>query len=151
MRVLIATREQQGTSPSDEDFAVEGELVTPVVIECPDAMCDVCTRAWFGLVSHGGTTTAMVVDRPGVTELDLRRGLHEWLDCRGTIDLIVQAAESGAYEVDGTVVVDPVEAVDELVDAHVAEIAAICRAFPAGTVVSRLGDLVSPRVTQRAA
>ena len=46
------------------------------MLDCPDEHCDVCDRGWFGLVSHGATTTAMVVDRPGVTEHMLRTRLH---------------------------------------------------------------------------
>ncbi|NNE10645.1 MAG: hypothetical protein HKN41_00180 [Ilumatobacter sp.] len=155
MLVLIAT-DQLTTAPSgphaaDRHHAVDGELVTPVVLDCPDAGCEVCARAWFGLVSHGGTTTAMVVDRPGVTEAALRERIHDWLDCAGTIDLIVQASEAGEYEVDGVCVDDPVAAVDELVSAHVDEIRAICARFPVGTVVSRLGQLVAPRHLDAAA
>ena len=151
MLVLVATKELRGSSPSDRHFASDGELVTPVVLECPDSHCDVCARAWFGLASHAATTTAVVADRPGVTEADLRRALHHWLDHQGTIDLLVQAAEAGEYEIDGYPVTDPVAAVSELVDAHVKEIRAICAAFPVGTVVSRMGTLVSERVNLRAA
>ena len=151
MLVLVATKDLQGCSPSDRHFAKDGELVTPVVLECLDSDCDVCARAWFGLVSHAGTTTAVVADRPGVTEADLRRALHDWLDHQGTIDLIVQAAEDGEYDVDGHCVTDPVAAVAELVDAHIKEIREICTEFPVGTVVSRMGTLVSERVRLRAA
>ncbi len=145
MLVLIATDELQGSAHDDHHHAVDGELVAPVVLDCPDRECDVCARGWFGLVSHAGTTTAMVVDRPGVTVAALRRRIHDWLDCNGTIDAIVSASEAGVYEVDGVCVDDPVAAVDELVSAHVAEIRTICAAYPVGTVVSRLGQLVAPR------
>lgn len=145
MLVLIATDEPQGSARDDHHAAVDGELVTPVVLDCADSTCDPCARGWFGLVSHGGTTTAMVVDRPGVTEAALRRRIHGWLDCNGSIDLLVQASEAGEYEIDGVRVDDPVAAVDELVTAHVREIQAICAAFPVGSVVSRLGQLVATR------
>lgn len=151
MRVLIAIDQLHVSSPSDEHHAVDGELVTPVVIECPDQHCYVCNRAWIGLVSHGGTTTAMVVERPGVTEHDLRRRVHDLLECAGTIDLVVQATEAGEYEVDGVRFDDPVAAVDELVGAHLREIHTVCDAFAEGTVLSRLGSLVSPRVQLDAA
>ena len=143
MLVLIATDELQGRAPGDHHSAVDGELVTPVTLECADPHCDVCARAWFGLVSHGGTTTAMIVDRPGVTEADLRRRIHEWLDCAGAVDLVVQATED-----DGG---DPVAAVADLVDAHLDEIRLVCASYPLGTIVSRLGTLVSPRRLARAA
>jgi hypothetical protein len=151
MLALVATKDPRGTTPSDRDFALDGELVTPVVLECPDPHCDVCARAWFGLVSHGGTTTAMIVDRPDLDESQLRRALHGWLDCQGTIDLIVQAADDGEYEVDGVVLDDPVMAVDELIDAHVAEIRSICDCYEVGTILSRMGTLVAPRRLDRAA
>ncbi len=151
MLVLIATDELQGAAPGDHHDAVDGELVSPVVLECADDRCDACARGWFGLVSHGGTTTAMVVDRPGVTEAALRRRVHDWLDCRGTVDLIVQAVEAGEYIVDGETFDDPVAAVAELVDEHVREIRAVCAAFEVGTVVSRLGHLVAARRLDMAA
>ena len=145
MLALVATKDPQGPTPTDRDFALDGELVTPVVLECPDPHCDVCARAWFGLVSHGGTTTAMIVDRPDLDESDVRRAVHEWLDCQGTIDLIVQAADAGKYEVDGVSFDDPVTAVDELIDSHLDEIRTICASYPVGTVLSRMGTLVAPR------
>lgn len=147
----LATDELHGATPSDRHYAVDGELVAPVVLDCLDEHCEVCTRAWFGLVSHGGTTTAMVVDRPGVSEATLRARIHDWLDCNGTVDLVVQAVESGEYEVGGQVFDDPVAAVDELVSAHVDEIREICATFPVGTVLSRMGQLIAPRVWPAAA
>ena len=151
MLVLVATKDPEGPLPSDRHFAVEGELVVPVVLECPDTHCDVCARAWFGLASHAGTTTAVVADRPGVTEAELRRLIHDWLDHKGTVGLIVQAAEVGEYQVDGFPITDPVTAVADLVDAHVEMIRDICDGFPVGTVVSRMGTLVSERVSHRKA
>jgi hypothetical protein len=151
MLVLVASKDPEGALPSDRHFAVEGELVVPVVLDCPDTHCEVCSRAWFGLVSHAGTTTAMVADRPGVTEAELRRLIHDWLDDQGKVGLIVQAAEEGDYIVDGFPITDPVTAVADLVDVHVEMIRDICDGFPIGTVVSRMGTLVSERVSRRAA
>jgi len=156
MLVLIATEQLatdplHGPTPSDRHYAVDGELVAPVVLDCSDEHCDACNRAWFGLVSHGGTTTAMVVERPGVTEATLRARIHDWLDCNGTVDLVVQAVEAGDYEVDGQVFDDPVTAVDELVSAHVDEIQEICANYPVGTILSRMGQLVAPRSRAAAA
>jgi hypothetical protein len=151
MLVLVATTHMQGSVSSDRCFAVDGELVAPAVLDCPDRHCEVCPRAWCGLASGGVTTTAMVVERPGVSPSDLRRAVHEWLDRNGTIDLIVQASEAGQYEVDGVPVVDPVIAVDDLVSAHIREIRDICEHFRPGTIVSRMDSLVSARVMRRAA
>ena len=151
MLVLIATRDPHGSLPSDRHFAVEGELVAPVVLDCPDSHCDVCARAWFGLVSHAGTTTAMVADRPGVTIAQLRGAIHDWLECQGTVDLIVQAGDDGEYELEGLDVTDPLAAVAQLVDEHVDQIRMICEQFGEGAVVSRMGTLVSERVRAKAA
>jgi hypothetical protein len=155
MLVLIASdptlvhhrrRPQLGVGP-----AVDGELVTPPILDCVDPDCRACPTGWFGLVSHGATTTAMVVDRPGVTLADLKRRIHHWLDCGGVIDQIVQAVESGEHTVDGALFDDPVDAVDELVMAHVHDIHQICAEFPIGTELSRLGSLVSPTQARTAA
>ena len=151
MLVLVAAKDPEGMLPSDRHFAVDGELVVPIVLECPDTHCDVCARAWFGLASHAATTTAMIADRPGVTGAELRRLVHDWLDHKGTVGLIVQAAEDGEYQVDGFPITDPVTAVADLVDAHVEMIRDICDGFPIGTVVSRMGTLVSERVSRRKA
>lgn len=148
MLVLIAT----DSSPAhrrrrpwpDYKPAVDGELVSPPVIDCPDADCSSCAQGWFGLVSHGATTSAMVVDRPGVTLADLKRRIHDWLDCGGVVDTIVQAVDAGEYVVDGEPFGDPVAAVDDIVMAHVHHIQQICAEFPVGTALSRLGSLVSP-------
>lgn len=152
MRVLIATdptpahqrRRPAATAGFDPGGAVDGELVTPPVVDCPDVDCGTCATGWFGLVSHGASATAMIVDRPGVTLADLKRRIHEWLDCNGIVDTIVQAVESGEYSVDGRYIDDPVDAVDEVVMAHVDDIQQICAEFPVGTELSRLGTLVSP-------
>lgn len=151
MRVLIATDQHRRSAHDHDGSAIDGELVAPVVIGCPDAACQPCHGSWYGLVSHRGTPTAMVVERPGVGEVDVRARLHDWLDCTGTIDQVVQAAEAGEYEVDGMRVADPVQAVDELVADHLAEIREICSAFPVGTVLSRLGHLVAPLSSDLAA
>lgn len=145
MRVLIALDEQHRSSHAADGHAVDGELVTPVIVACADDGCEACQTSWFGLASHGGCAAAMVVERPGVTEWDLRGRLHDWLDCIGLVDRIVQASEAGEHEVDGVDVADPLAAVDALVGDHLAEIREICRTFPVGTVVSRLGQLVAAR------
>ena len=149
MLVLIATdptpaHHRRFRLDTDVDAAVDGELVSPPVVDCPDVDCGTCATGWFGLVSHGATSTAMIVDRPGVTLADLKRRIHDWLDCSGIVDTIVQAVESGEYTVDGEPFDCPVAAVDDVVMAHVHDIQQICAEFRVGTVLSRLGTLVSP-------
>jgi hypothetical protein len=58
VKVLAAT---QGHDPDDFCFAVPGELVT-VAARCGDAYSCGCGRAWVGLTTRKGTTTAIVVD-----------------------------------------------------------------------------------------
>lgn len=155
MLVLIATdptpAHRRRHVDDDVPPAIDGELVTPPVVDCPDRACRSCATGWFGLVSHGASTTAMVVDRPGVTLADLERRIHDWLDCGGVVDTIVQAVEAGEYTVDGERFDDPVMAVAELVTAHVHDIQQICAEFPVGTELSRLGTLVSPTQARVAA
>lgn len=155
MLVLIATDPtpaHRRRAPFQEaPPAVDGELVTPPVVDCPDVECDTCATGWFGLVSHGATTTAMVVDRPGVSLADLKRRIHDWLDCNGIVDTIVQAVDAGEYVVDGVHFDDAVAAVDDVVLAHVHDLQQICAEFPVGTELSRLGSLVSPVATRVAA
>lgn len=155
MLVLIATdptpAHRRRASLADAPAAVDGELVTPPVVDCADVECSTCATGWFGLVSHGASTTAMVVDRPGVTLADLKHRIHDWLDCNGIVDTVVQAVETGDYVVDGECFDDPVTAVDDLVMAHVHDILQICAEFPVGTELSRLGTLVSPTHTSLAA
>lgn len=154
MRVLIAIENRTtrvDPKHRDHDSAVEGELVTPPIIECVNDYCAECNAAWFGLSTHMPTHTAMVVERPHLTKSQLRQLVHEWLDCIGTIDLVVQAAEHGEFEVNGETITDPVVAIDDLISDHLAELDAICSVYPVGTVLSRMGSLVSARVDARTA
>ncbi|HUF96484.1 MAG TPA: hypothetical protein VMM60_00045 [Ilumatobacter sp.] len=154
MRVLIATNLPDASETVHGQLgrtAVDGELVAPTILECADRFCDTCRRGWFGLSTHRSTITAMVVERQHLAESQLRQLIHEWLDCQGTIDAVMQAVDDGEFEVGGEVVVDPVVAIDDLITDHVEEMRTICEAFPVGTVLSRMGSLVSPRVDARAA
>lgn len=146
MLVLIATNELQGTAPGDYSFTVEGELVTPVVAECASGERCGCNRGFSGLASGFATTTAMVVDRPGVTEADLRDAVFDWMDRGGWIDLFETVARERA-EIDDD---DPDEDVDDLIesliDEHVDCIREVCGAYPEGTVLVRRGPLVMTRL-----
>ena len=131
MKVLVATTVGQGRWPGDYCYTVDGELVTPVVAECcsPDR-CG-CGRGFPGLASARATTTAMVVERPQLTEFDLRDAIRDSLERQGW---------GGGLDDDE---VD--EMLLELVDEHVDAIAEITDAFHDGTVVGRLGTLVFDR------
>ena len=147
MLVLIATNELQGSDPDDYSFTVEGELVTPLAAECASGERCGCTRGFPGLASGFATTTAVVVDRPGVTEDDLRDAVFDWMDRGGWIELFETAARERADANDG--VADPLDDVDDLIesliDEHVDCIHEICRTYPEGTVVTRRGTLVATR------
>jgi hypothetical protein len=151
MLVLIATNELQGSARDDYAWTVEGELVTPVATECADGDRCGCARGFPGLASALATTTAMIVERPGVTESDLRDAVFDWLDRGGWIDLLERAAversiaaghdgclgASERQEIDATV--------DAIVDEHVERIHEVCASFPEGTVVERHGSVVTAR------
>jgi hypothetical protein len=150
MLVLIATRELQGAMPGDYSFTVEGELVTPLATECASGERCGCNRGFPGLASGFATTTAMVVDRPGISENDLRDAVFDHLDRSGWIDLLEEAARERAGRTDRAGDrFDPDDDVDELIesiiDEHVDGINDICAAYPVGTVISRHGSLVTTR------
>jgi hypothetical protein len=149
MLVLIATNDLQGTVDGDYAWTVEGELVTPVATECASGERCGCNRGFPGLASGYATTTAMVVDRPGVTEADLRDAVYDWLDRGGWIDLLEQTAvdRSVAAGHDGCLdEYDDIDAmVDSVIDEHVDMITEVCSSFPEGTVIVRRGPLVAAR------
>jgi hypothetical protein len=137
MLVLIATNELQGTAPGDYAWTVEGELVTPVATECAEGERCGCNRGFPGLASGMATTTAMVVERPGVTEADLRDAVHDWLERGGWIELLEQTGMSDLDEIDSIV--------NAVIDEHLDMILEVCAAYPEGTVVTRFGPFVAAR------
>jgi len=136
MLVLIATHELQGTGSDDYAHTVEGELVTPLATECASGDRCGCRRGFPGLASGLATTTAMIVERPGVTERDLCDAVYDWLDRGGWIDLLEQQHDDDD---------DVEEIVDALIDEHVEMIRDVCASFPEGTVVVRRGVMISAR------
>jgi hypothetical protein len=151
MLVLVATNELQGTAPGDYAWTVEGELVTPVATECASGERCGCNRGFPGLARGRATTTALVVDRPGVGPSDLRDAVFDWLDRGGWIDLLrqtaiersVAAGRGGHLEPRDDDDIDSM--VDAVIDEHVDMIEEVCSAFPEGTVIVRQGPLVSER------
>jgi hypothetical protein len=147
MLVLIATNELQGTTDDDYSFTVEGELVTPLAAECSSGDRCGCRRGFPGLASGFATTTAMVAERPGVTEDDLRDAVFDWLDRSGWIDLFEETArERSGSDVASNAQVDDVDdLIEAIIDEHVDCIHEVCSAYPVGTVVVRHGTLVAAR------
>ncbi len=151
MLVLVATNELQGTAQGDYAWTVEGELVTPVATGCASGEACGCNRGFPGLASGFATTTAMVVERPGVTPADLRDAVYDWLDRGGWVSLLEQTAvdRSVATGHDGCLGVTDYADIDAMVDAvideHLDMIEEVCSSFPEGTVVARHGQLVGAR------
>jgi hypothetical protein len=147
MLVLIATNELQGTTSGDYSFTVEGELVTPLAAECASGERCGCNRGFPGLASGFATTTAMVAERPGVAEEDLRDAVFDWLDRSGWIDLFEETAAErstgggNTFDPDG----DVDDLIESIIDEHVECIHEVCSTYPVGTVVVRRGTLVMTR------
>lgn len=127
MLVLVATNERQGTADGDYACTVEGELVTPVVAECASPARCGCNMGFPGLASARAITTAMVVDLPHISDALLREVVEDSLERDGWFDFVGEACRH------------------ELVDEHLECIAAVCSAFPVGTVVGRNGTQVFNR------
>jgi hypothetical protein len=127
MLVLVATNELQGTADGDYSCTVEGELVTPVVAECSSPVRCGCNMGFPGLASSRAVTTAMVADLPHISEAQLRDAVEDSLERDGWFELVGEACRH------------------DLVDEHLECIAAVCAAFPVGTVVGRNGTEVFSR------
>ncbi len=151
MRVLIAANQQRRVHEHQSGEAVDGELVTPVLLDCSDPERCRCSRSWAGLSTTGFSGLAEVADRPNLSRGEVRRAIHELLDGVGWIDSAVQLTETGEFTLDGVVIDDPVWAAERMIDDHLDQIEAICATFPVGAVLSRLGDLVAPTVETQAA
>ncbi|WP_181775252.1 DUF7715 family protein [Amycolatopsis pittospori] len=87
MKLLVATSKTQGARENDFDHCVEGELIwiAPSCTEgdtSPDSECG-CSRAFGGLNSHCGTTTALVAELPGFTYSDYTEALRSSLADQG--------------------------------------------------------------------
>lgn len=122
MKVLVATRQTQGSVAGDYCFTVEGELVTPLVVECGSpAQCG-CGRGFPGLASSRATTTAVVVDLPHLDHDGLALALRDSLQRGGWLAGL-----------------DADEIADEVLD-HIDAIEEACAGRPIGTIVRRRGD-----------
>lgn len=121
MKVLTATRDTQGHVEGDYAFTVEGELVTPLAVECSAGPSCGCDRGFPGLASSRATSTAKVVDLRHITTERLRQAVRDsvqrdgWAQCLSPWEL------------------------EAMVEDHVLSIRKVCRSFPAGAVVRRRG------------
>lgn len=130
MRALEITTRLQGQRPDDYHWATDGELayIPGVICDCPDCGCD---RGFVGMTSRGASTTARVVERPGLTIDVLATELASSLAAGGWLG----APDSA----------DPMVA--ELLDATLEMI----HGFPVGTVLELTRDGIGPRLPAGAA
>lgn len=124
MKVLVATRETQGSVAGDYSHTVDGELVYIQASDCANPRCG-CDRGFAGMASHRATTTARVVERPDLTEYDLRRALTDSLAAGGWLAVMESAGVAD-------------EGVDELLDLIHGVTFSAC----AGALVRRKGPVV---------
>lgn len=102
MKVLVATSRTQGDDPGDFTWVPDGELVYLGFVcdrdrRDPDGGCG-CGRAFHGMTSHVGTTTAEVWDDPIMTAELYTRLLRSALTAAGygeipDADIATEAAE----------------------------------------------------------
>jgi len=151
MLVLIATHDFQGTAPGDYAHTVDGELVTAVVDECGSSDRCGCSRGFPGLASAKATTTAMIVDRPGVTEEDLHDAIYDWLDRGGWIDLVEQETAERIRPDECPPSESASDTINDMINDHLETIIEVCASFPVGTVLGRRGPLVAARSMPAAA
>ncbi len=82
MKVLIATSHTQGLRADDYHFAVAGELVYFPILDCETPGCG-CVRGFAGFASAKASTTAMVVDRPDLSQADFEVAVVDALSRQG--------------------------------------------------------------------
>lgn len=132
MKVLVATRETQGWRDNDFCWAVEGELVIFIVMECGSGSIDDgcgCRRSMSGMVSQRATTTVKVVER-------------KELDPSTYLDMVADGLRDRGYITNDLLVIPDVK---EWVDDLALELAAIALAFPVGTILERRGETITVR------
>jgi hypothetical protein len=125
MKMLTATGSTQGQRPGDFHWCVEGEIVTPIRLICsrdeadPDGGCG-CGRAFAGLNSQRGTTTAMVRDLDGYTMDDLTDAVRSYREqagwttmCEGAPEEAAEIAEAASQYPTGTVLEIRLEDINE--------------------------------------
>lgn len=122
MLLLVATKDTQGLLPDDYCNTVDGELVSPLSIECcsPDA-CG-CGRGFPGFASSRATTTAIVANVAGFTTATLRDCIGDWLRRTGWSTDI------------------PADLFDQTIDEQFDAIVRIAAVFEEGDVVRRKGS-----------
>ena len=121
VKLLVATTKGQGQRSDDYAWAVDGELVYVPDNDCSNPKCG-CERGFAGLASSKSTTTALVVDRPDISEGLLFELLDDAMERQGWI---------GSPR-------DPSD--DEFMEYMFLRVVIAANAYPTGTVLQRKGD-----------
>lgn len=147
MLVVVAVNPTQDPGSAHPAHALEGELVAPVAARCAGTGCG-GAEGFVGLVSGRPARTAIVVERPGVTEPDLWDAVRDHLVRSGWPDLV----EAGdGHDDAGPLDRDLAEEVlDELCDEHVREIARHCARVGEGALLGSDGEAFERAVTDAA-
>jgi len=124
MKVLVATHQTQGDQEGDYCWSLDGELVTPFVLECRSPATCGCGRGFPGLASSRATTTALVVDLAHI-------GLGE-----------LEQAVSDSFLRDNWITMDRLAYADVVIAAQLSHILEVASRYPVGTVVRRSGPTV---------
>jgi len=136
MKLLTATREDQGQHEGDYCYAIEGELVFLGFVCAtdeadPDGGCG-CGRGFSGMSSMKATTTAMVRDLD-VSSADVRLAIEGYFHSAGMGPDVIGRRDFAS-----------------LIDDTLEEIVGIASTLPAGAVVGRRLDQVVRRSLQGA-
>lgn len=135
MKVLTATRETQGWRANDYCWAIEGELVIFIPLECSGGSVDDecgCRRGMGGMTSRRATTTMKVVDRSDLTRDTYLHLIKENLKAQGYLtDELLESAE-----------------VEDWVRHQTDELIHLAKMFPLNAVVERRDDFLSIRTPQ---
>jgi hypothetical protein len=124
MKVLVATHTGQGEQEGDYCWTVDGELVSPVVLECSDGEQCGCRRGFPGFASSRATTTALVVDLEHIGEVEFVAAVTDYLTNAGWLTGLCEQQRQEE-------IADEIEAIAE-----------VASSFPVGTVIRREGDHV---------
>jgi len=133
VKVLVATTESQDSTDGDFAWAVDGELVFIPTLSCEGRACG-CRRAFAGMASNQGTTTALVVDRPDITRADLATALADSIERQDGTQQKTRTAGIPSHQV-------PTEKFGELFGA----LTSALRHFDDGSILERDGRILTKR------
>lgn len=124
MKVLVATHADQGEQDGDYCWTLDGELVSPLVLECANGDWCGCRRGFPGFASSRATTTAIVTELDHFGEAELVTAVTDYLTNAGWLTWLGEQDRQAQ-------VANLIEAIME-----------VTSAFSVGTIVRRDGDFV---------